>query len=126
MENKRRIMVVDDEEIVCSMAKRTFEHEGYEVAAFTDSKKALEAIKNEPFDLLITDLKMKEVDGMELLDAAKEKSPDVPVIMLTAFATMDSAVESFRKKAFDYFSKPVKISDLKAAVEQALKAGAEK
>lgn len=121
MEKKPRLLIVDDEAIVCRMARRTLEHEGYEVVTFTDSVQALAAIRSEHFDLIITDLKMKEVDGMQLLSAAKERWPDVPVIMLTAFATMDTAVESLRKRAFDYFSKPVKLDELKASVHRALR-----
>ncbi len=120
MENKPRLLIVDDEPIVCRMARRSLEHEGYEVVTFTDSVKALAAIQAERFDVIITDLKMKDVDGMQLLAAAKDKWPDIPVIMLTAFATMDTAVESLRKRAFDYFSKPVKIDELKASVKRAL------
>jgi DNA-binding NtrC family response regulator len=120
MESKKRLLIVDDEQIVCVMAKRSFEHDGYEVTTFTDSVRALAAIKVERFDLIITDLKMKEVDGMQLLEAAKEQWPDIPVILLTAFASMGSAVESLRKRAFDYFPKPVKIDDLKASVRRAL------
>jgi len=122
MEAKKRLLIVDDEKVVCLMAKRTFEHEGYEVVTFTDSVQALEAIRSDHFDLIITDLKMKDVDGIQLLEAAKARWPEIPVILLTAFATLDSAVESLRKKAFDYFSKPVKIDVLKASVRRALSA----
>ena len=120
MDNRKRLLVVDDEQIVCMMAKRSLEHEGYEVTTFTDSTQALAAVQAERYDLIITDLKMKGVDGLQLLEAAKGRWPEVPVILLTAFATLDSAVESLRKKAFDYFSKPVKIDDLKASVRRAL------
>lgn len=118
---KKKILVVDDENIVCEMTRKIFQHEGYEVVTFTDSKKALERIASERFDLIIADLKMKEVDGMQLLEEAKKKWPDTKVIMLTAYATMETAVEAFRKRAFDYFAKPVKIAELKAAVIRALK-----
>ena len=123
MEPKKRLLIVDDEQIVCVMAKRSFEQEGYEVTTFTDSVAALAAIETEQFDLIITDLKMKDVDGLQLLEAAKARWPDIPVIMLTAFATLDSAVESLRKRAFDYFSKPVKIDNLKDSVRRAIGPG---
>jgi DNA-binding NtrC family response regulator len=120
MDKQVKLLIVDDEQIVCDMAKRCFQREGYEVTTFTDSTKALARVNEQRFDVIITDLKMKEIDGMQLLEAAKRKWPDTKVIMLTAFATLDTAVESFRKQAFDYLAKPVRIDDLKASVQRAL------
>ncbi len=117
---RKSILVVDDEKIVCDMARYCFEHEGYEVTTFTDPTKALDSLRQKHFDLIIADLKMKEVDGLQLLEVARRESPETKVIILTAFATMETAVEAFRKQAFDYFAKPVKIDELKAAVERAL------
>jgi DNA-binding NtrC family response regulator len=122
MERKPRILVVDDEKIVCEMAKRCLELEGYEVTTFVDSKRALAALEQERFDIMITDLKMKDVDGIQLLEYIQQHSPDTKVMILTAFATLETAMEAFHKQAFDYFTKPVRIDDLKASVRRALKA----
>ncbi len=120
METKPRILVVDDEEVVCVMTKRILEHDGFDVTVFMDSTRALAALEQEQFDVLITDLKMKDVDGMQLLDFTNKKWPETKVIVLTAFATTEVAAEVFDKKAFDYFTKPVRISDLQASVKRAL------
>lgn len=120
-----KILIVDDEQIVCTMARRCFEHEGYQVVTFTDSTEAKATLEQERFDVLITDLKMKEVDGLQLLELAREKWPETKVIMLTAFGTLDTALEAFHKQAFDYFTKPVRIDDLRESVIRAL-AGAPK
>jgi len=121
MERKPRILIVDDEKIVCDMAKRCLELEGYEITTFIDSKKALAVLEQEDFDILITDLKMKDVDGLQLLEFARQQCPDTKVIILTAFATLETATEAFHKQAFDYFPKPVRIDDLKTSVRRALR-----
>jgi DNA-binding NtrC family response regulator len=120
MSKNARILVVDDEKIVCDMSRVFLTSDGYEVTTFTDSAKARAALETETFDVIITDLKMKEVDGIELLEFAKEKNPDTKVIVLTAFGTLETAVEAFHKDAFDFFTKPVRIHDLQASVRRAL------
>ena len=115
-----RIMVIDDEKIVGKMIKSSFGQDGYLVEAFLDAKQALARLKEERFDLVITDLKMKDIDGMEVLNTIKRESPEVKVIMITAFASMDAAVEAFRKSVDDFFAKPIKIADLKARVKKLL------
>jgi DNA-binding NtrC family response regulator len=116
----KKILIVDDEKIVCDMAKRVLEHEGYEVETFTDSSLALERIKEGPFDLVITDLKMENVSGMDILREVNNRYADTKVIMLTAYATLDAAIDAIREKIFDFFPKPVKIDDLKKSVKKAL------
>lgn len=115
-----RILVVDDEKIVCDMSRKCLVEEGYEVTTFVDSTAALAALEHERFDVVITDLKMKEVDGIQLLEFARQHNPETKVIMLTAFGSIESATEALRKDAFDYFTKPVRIRDLKASVRRAL------
>lgn len=116
----RRIMVIDDENIVGVMIKNSFEQDGYVVEPFLDATTALARLKEKKFDLVITDLKMKDVDGMEVLNSIKNEFPDIKVIMITAFASMDAAVEAFRKSVDDFFAKPIKIADLKATVQKLL------
>jgi DNA-binding NtrC family response regulator len=115
-----RIMAIDDENIVGKMIKTVFEQDGYTVETFLNPKAALTRLKEEKFDVVITDLKMKDMDGMEVLKSIKKDWPDTKVIMITAFASLDSAVEAFRRNADDFFAKPVKISDLKACVQKLL------
>lgn len=109
-------MVIDDEHIIGKMIKLHFEQDDYQVETFLNAAPALARLKEETFDVVITDLKMKGIDGMEVLREIKTNFPETKVIMITAFACLDSAVEAFRGKVDDFFSKPVKIKDLKASV----------
>jgi len=113
-------MVIDDENIVCNMAKAVLEQDGYSVETFLNAGPALERLKEEKFDLVITDLKMKGIDGMEVLRKIKTESPVIKVIMITAFASLDAAIEALRGKVDDFFPKPVKFSDLKACIRRLL------
>jgi DNA-binding NtrC family response regulator len=115
-----RIMVIDDESIVGMMIKTVFEQDGYTVETFLDAKPALERLKEEKFDVVITDLKMKDIDGMEVLRIIKKELPEVKVIMITAFASMDASIGAFREHVDDFFPKPVKITDLKACIKKLL------
>ena len=115
-----RIMAIDDENIVGKMIKTVFERDGYIVETFLNPKPALARLKEEKFDVVITDLKMKDMDGMEVLKTIKKESPETKVIMITAFASLDAAVEAFRRNVNDFFAKPVKIADLKASVQRLL------
>jgi len=116
----KKIMVIDDENIVCSMTKAVLEQEGYYVECFLKAAPALDRLKEEKFDLVITDLKMKGIDGMEVLKTIKTESPGTKVIMITAFASLDAAIEALRGKVDDFFPKPIKFSDLKACIGRLL------
>lgn len=122
---KTRILVLDDEPIVCKRLKPAFIKAGYEVETFTDSEHALAAFEARDFDIVVTDLKMQGFDGMQFLSRIKEKTPDAGVIVITGFATMETAKESFHKGAFDFIAKPFKLSDILEAVRrlEAQKAG---
>jgi DNA-binding NtrC family response regulator len=115
-----RIMAIDDENIVGKMIKTVFEQDGYTVETFLNPRTALTRLQEEKFDVVITDLKMKDMDGMEVLKSIKNNWPETKVIMITAFASLDAAVEAFRRDADDFFAKPLKISDLKACVQKLL------
>lgn len=117
--NKIRIMVLDDEPIVCKRLKPALEKQGYEVDTFTQSSEALEQLKQVEYDIIITDLKMKGVDGMQLLGEAKRRSPKTEVIVITGFATMETAKESFHKGVFDFIAKPFKLSEIQEVVNRA-------
>ena len=122
MVNGVRIMVIDDEKIVGKMIKSTFEQDGYTVETFVDPQPALARLEEEKFAVVITDLKMKDIDGMQVLETIKAGSPETKVIMITAFASMDAAIEALRKKVDDFFPKPIKIRDLKECVLNLLNA----
>ena len=113
-------MVIDDEKIVGDMAKLSLEQEGYAVETFLNGETALARLQEQKFDVVVTDLKMKGVDGMEVLRTVKQLYPDVKVIMITAFANLDTAIEALRGDVHDFFPKPVKIKELKASIQRAL------
>jgi len=115
-----RIMVIDDERIVGEMAKLSLEAEGYAVETFVDAQPALTRLHETPFDVVITDYKMKGIDGMEVLRNVRQAHPQTKVIMITAFANLDTAIEALRGEVHDFFPKPVKLKDLKASIHRAL------
>ncbi|MCK9294945.1 MAG: response regulator [Desulfobulbaceae bacterium] len=117
---KHGIMVIDDEKIVGDMAKLSLEQDGYEVETFLNGESALERLKTKRFDVVVTDLKMKGVDGLEVLRTVKKLYPTTVVIMITAFANLDVAIEALRDDVHDFFPKPVKIKELKASIKRAL------
>jgi len=116
----KKILVVDDEKIVCDMARIILQNEGYEVDTFTDSQLALKTIRERRYDLVVTDLKMENINGMDILREVNRLYPDAKVIMLTAYATLDATIEAIRERIYDFFPKPVKIEDLKKSVKKAL------
>ena len=118
--DKHKIMVIDDEKIVGDMAKMSLEQEGYDVETFLNGETALARLEEQKFDVVVTDLKMKGIDGMEVLRTVKRLYPDTKVIMITAFANLDAAIEALRGDVHDFFPKPVKIKELKASIERAV------
>ena len=118
-ENKTSILILDDEPIVSKRLKPSLEKKGYEVEAFTTSKEALERIEERQFDIVVTDLKMEGVDGMQFLTRVKEKYPDTEVIVITGFATMATAKESFNKGVFDFLAKPFKLGEIADVIARA-------
>jgi DNA-binding NtrC family response regulator len=118
--NSHKIMVIDDEKIVGDMAKLSLEQEGYIVETFLNAEPALKRLKEEKFDVVVTDYKMKGIDGMEVLKTVKNLYPATQVIMITAFANLDAAIEALRRDVHDFFPKPVMIKELKASIKRAL------
>jgi len=97
---------------VCKRLRPAFQKAGYEVETFNDSASAMARIEEKQFDIVITDLKMKGVDGMHFLERIKEIAPNTGVIVITGFATSETAKESFRKGAFDFVAKPFKLNEI--------------
>ena len=120
MEEKNRVMVLDDEPIVCERLGSMLEKMDLEVETFVDPGKALKRIVETPFQVLITDLKMKELDGIEILKITRRVSPETKVIMITGFATVEKAKEALQMGVFDFLAKPFKLSQLRDLVSKAL------
>jgi len=104
--HRSRILVVDDEEIMRSSLSDWLKEDGYDVVAVEDGYKALDKIKSEEWDLAVVDLKMPKMDGIELLEKVNQMRPRLPVIIITAYATIDSAVMAMKEGAADYIVKP--------------------
>ncbi len=120
MSPKARILVVDDDPLVQASCDRILgqEHRLHIVGSGTDG---LDALAAEPFHLALVDLKLPDIDGMEILRQAPDRFPDVPIIIITGYSTIRSAVEAIKLGAFDYLAKPFTPDDLEAAVEKALR-----
>ena len=113
MRGKRRILILDDEPIVCERLKPALEKSGFEVETYTDSQKVIDRLMEEKFDVLVTDLKMQGPDGIDVLRFAQEHAPATKVIIITGFATVDTAREAMRSGAVDFIPKPFKITQLR-------------
>lgn len=120
LQRKPRLMVVDDEEIARTNLQHILEKEGYEVATATNGVEALEQMNSAGFELVLTDLRMLELGGMELLERIKSRHVDTEVVIVTGYASVDSALESVQKGAYHYLSKPLKIDEVRTIVKQAL------
>jgi len=118
-ERKTSILILDDEPIVSKRLKPSLEKKGYDVETFTASLAAMKRVKEKKFDIVITDLKMEGIDGMQFLTEVKKGSPDTEVIVITGFATMDTAKESFQKGVFDFLAKPFKLGEIAEVIKKA-------
>lgn len=118
--NPARLLVVDDEAAIRTFLTRLLERAGYAVQAASDGREALVWLDAGTFDLLLTDIRMDGLDGVELLAEARARTPDLAVILLTGYATVESAVAALRRGASDYLLKPVKNEEILAAVATAL------
>ena len=114
------ILVVDDEKNYLVVLEALLGSEGYEIVTALDAKKAIGTAGEADLDLIITDMKMPGMTGMELLEKIKSIKPELPVIMMTAFGTIEMAVEAMRKGAYDYIQKPFENEQLKLTVKKAL------
>ncbi len=113
------ILILDDEPIVAKRLQPALEKKGYQVESFTKSSQALERVREQKFDIVITDLKMEGISGMEFLEKVKNLWPETEVIVITGFATMETAKESFKKGVFDFLAKPFKLSEIIEIVKKA-------
>ena len=117
---RQSILVVDDEEIARSNMEHVLKKDGYNCRVAVNGLDAMRVLAEEDIDLVITDLKMDQMDGLELLQQINRVSPEIPVIMITGFATVSSAVEALRKGAAHYLGKPVNLDELRRTVKEVL------
>jgi two-component system, NtrC family, response regulator PilR len=119
--NKVRILIVDDEKDMRDFLEIMLRKEGYDAVSAPTAKTALEYYREKSFDLVISDIRMPEMEGLEFLKALKEMDPDAVVIMITAYASVDTAIEAMKNGAYDYFTKPFKVDEIKLNIKKALK-----
>jgi two-component system response regulator PilR (NtrC family) len=115
-----RILLVDDEPRMLSLLNSLLTAEGYEVTSVQDGSKVPDLLRTEIFDLMISDIRMTPVDGMELLKIARTARPTMPVIILTAYGTVETAIEAMKLGTFDYVTKPFKMDELLITIQRAL------
>ncbi|MFH0788493.1 MAG: response regulator [Pseudomonadota bacterium] len=120
MDKIHSIMILDDEPIVCERLRSTLEKVNLDIETFTDPNEAAKRFGVKKFHVLITDLKMKELDGIEILKMVQKVSPETKVIIITGFATVEKAREALKIGAYDFIAKPFKLSQLRDLVIKAL------
>ncbi len=114
-----KILVIDDEKNIGEVIKLLFEKENYEVETAQTGREGIEKIKNDFFDVIISDIKLPDTSGMEILKMAKEIHPEIPIIMITAYASTSTAIEAMKLGAEDYITKPFDIEELRIIVRRA-------
>ena len=121
LKEKHSILVVDDEESMCEFLDIMLSKEGYDVDLASSGEEAFSILDQKTFDLVITDIRMKDIDGIDVLKKTKSVNPETIVILISAFATADTAVQAMKEGAYDYVPKPFDLSDFQALVKNALK-----
>ncbi len=118
--SQARILLVDDEEAILQTMRSILETEGYAVETASGGREAIELFRNAPCDVALCDVKMQGMDGIELLVALREITPELPVIMISGHGTIDTAVEALKKGAYDYIQKPLDLNRLLVSLRNAL------
>ncbi len=120
MSNKEKILIVEDEQSMNEVLRILLESEGFEVTSAFDGAEGIECLKKDIYDLVITDLRMPEVDGFQVLKTAKELSPDTVVIMITAYGTNERVIEAMKAGAYDFIHKPFQVDEIRIVINKAL------
>lgn len=115
-----RILIVDDDEGLLSVLKHLFADEGIDVTTSNDGADGIGKCRTQPFDLVITDIMMPGATGLEVLEAVKKIDPDILVILITGYASLETAIQAIREGAYDYITKPFTLEEIKIAVRNAL------
>ncbi|HUU33628.1 MAG TPA: response regulator, partial [Vicinamibacterales bacterium] len=120
MRRQGSVLVIDDEEIMREILETLLTREGYQVRLASSGRAGLDLARSTPFDAVIVDVMMPEMDGLQVLDALRNFDDEMPVIMITAFASMETAVSAMRKGAFDYITKPFKNDEVLVVLKNAI------
>ena len=122
MKSQLDVLLLDDETIVGKRLRPALAKIGCNVEVFENPKKALARIDEKNFHIVVTDIRMDEIDGLQVLEYVREKSPDTKVIMITGYAMMSLAREAMNRGAFDFIAKPFQPNDLRKVIAEAAKA----
>jgi DNA-binding NtrC family response regulator len=122
MDRRCEILIVDDEPIVGERLMTTLTRDGHAVEAMSDPREALQRLDSKSFDIVVTDIRMGEIDGLEVMTEALKRSPRTKVIMITGYATLELARESLTKGAFDFIAKPFKLGEIRKTIGKAIDA----
>jgi DNA-binding NtrC family response regulator len=114
----KKILIIDDEEIVRMSCERALQVEGFQTAVASSGSEGLEILEKEPYDLVLLDLKMPDMDGMEVLGRIKSSWPDIYVIMISGYSTVDTAVQALRSGAVNFIQKPFDPNTLFSAIKE--------
>ncbi|MCF8108003.1 MAG: response regulator [Desulfohalobiaceae bacterium] len=119
MNDTCRILVLDDEPIVGDRLKTLLEKDGHQVAVFHDPNRAVEHLEKTTFEIVISDIRMREMDGIQVMNLVFRKSPGTKVILITGYATLELAREALTKGAFDFIAKPFKSKEIRRTIDKA-------
>lgn len=122
MDDQYDILILDDEPIVGKRLKPALEKEGHRLEIFTNPYQALERISEKEFDIVVTDIRMDDIDGIQILEHIRSMSRRTKVVMITGYATIEVARESLTKGAFDFIAKPFKLGEIRKTIQKAVEA----
>ena len=122
MGRSKKIMIVDDETIVGERLEAFLKKEGHLIETFSDPQKALQRLDAQYFDIVVTDIRMGEISGIQIMERAFERSDQTKVIIITGYATMELAHEAMAKGAFDFIAKPFKLKELRGTIQRVMEA----
>ena len=122
MDNQYNILILDDEPVVGQRLKPALEKEGHLVEIFVNPYRALERVNEKEFDIVVTDIRMEDIDGIQILERVRTLSERTKVVMITGYATIEVARESLAKGAFDFIAKPFKLGEIRAVIQKAVDA----
>lgn len=115
-----RLLIVDDEIVLCDSLRRVLLKEGYEVDSVYSSETALERMREKPYDVIVSDIFLPDLNGLELLEMCRNYNPNLVSIVMTAYASIDTVVASIKKGAAEYLIKPIDHEQLKAVIHQSV------
>ncbi len=121
MKDRHSILVVDDELLIRDLLYDFFSGQGWSISVAENGEKAIEVIGARSFDVVLSDIKMPEMDGLVLTEELRKNHPDLPVVLMTGYPSVDTAVAALRSRVFDYVIKPFNIHQLYKTIESALK-----